>query len=208
MPAGLDTVVRYLRRFAGRAEVDDQSDGQLLARFVHERDESAFAELVQRHGGMVLDVCRRILGAGPDAEDACQAAFIVLVQRASSVRKQESLGSWLHGVACRCALKARTALARRRAHERQAAAMSPHTAAAPAGHHDLGAAIDEEIARLPAKYREPVLLCYIQGKAYDDAARLLGCPKGTLSIRLSRARDLLWVTKIIDAKSADPAQLH
>jgi RNA polymerase sigma factor (sigma-70 family) len=166
----------------------DVTDGCLLNRFLSERDESAFGALVQRHGSMVLGVCRRILGNGPDAEDAFQATFLILVRRASEVATRTVLGDWLHGVARRVALKARTCALQRRA--REAAAAVPE-ARQEEGRNDWLPLLDEELARLPEKYRLPIVLCDLQQRTRTEAARQLGWPEGTVATRLARGRALL-----------------
>jgi RNA polymerase sigma factor (sigma-70 family) len=165
-------------------------DGQLLAHFLATRDEAAFAALVRRHGPMVLGVCRRLLGHEHDAEDAFQATFLVLARRGESVVKRESVGSWLHGVACRTALQAAAANARRRARERQVENM-PHPEVAPAEPHDWLPLLDRELARLPEKYRAVLVLCDLEGRPRREAARQLGVPEGTVSSRLATARKTL-----------------
>jgi RNA polymerase sigma factor (sigma-70 family) len=187
----LGGVVDYLRQVAAPPDAGGQSDRALVLRFVEERDESAFAALVQRHGPMVLGVCLRVLGDEHDAEDAFQATFLVLARRAGSVRRQESVGSWLYGVAYRTALKARTTAARRRAREQQARAMTSADPEATAAWQELRPLLDAELDQLPEKYRAPLVLCYLEGKTNEEAARLLGWTKGTVSGRLARARDLL-----------------
>jgi RNA polymerase sigma factor (sigma-70 family) len=166
------------------------TDGQLLARFVATRDESAFAALVRRHGPMVLGVCRRVLRHQQDAEDAFQATFLVLARRAGAVLKQDSVGSFLHGVAHRTALQAAAVNARRRQRERQVEDM-PHPAVEPAEVADWLPLLDRELGRLPAKYRSAVVLCYLEGRSRREAARQLGVPEGTLSSRLATARAML-----------------
>src|SRR5262249_50931075 len=126
-----------------------------------------------------------------DAEDAFQATFLVLIRKARSITKREALGSWLYGVAYRVAQKTRAATLRRRIHEREAARTSADQANPQGGRDEIGPIIDEEVNRLPDKYREPIVLCYFEGRTYEEAARLLGCPAGTASARLARARDLL-----------------
>jgi RNA polymerase sigma factor (sigma-70 family) len=178
----------------GRAappEVPTPSDGQLLGRFVERRDEAAFAELVSRHGPMVWGVCRRLLGNHQDAEDAFQATFLVLVRKASSVVPRELVGNWLYGVAYQTALKARAVAGRRRTRERQVAEMPEPQASEPELWNDLQPILDRELNGLPAKYRVPVVLCDLEGKTHKEAARQLGCPTGTLSARVKRARALL-----------------
>jgi RNA polymerase sigma factor (sigma-70 family) len=192
MPGGeLCTVLRYLHKAAALRRSGGLSDGALLERFAARGEEAAFEALVQRHGPMVLGVCRRVLGDAHEAEDAFQATFLVLVRNARSVGKAGSVGSWLHGVAHRTALKARAAQAARRKHERRVAVMANNGAGADAAWGELRQVLDEEVGRLPEACRGPFVLCYLEGKTYDEAARLLGCPKGTVSTRLARARELL-----------------
>jgi RNA polymerase sigma factor (sigma-70 family) len=166
------------------------TDAQLLTRFVTSRDEASFAALVRRHGPMVLAVCRRLLGHAQDAEDSFQATFLVLARKAGSVVKRESVGSWLHGVACRTAMQAASANARRRARERQVVDM-PHPEVMPEEAHDWLPLLDQELGRLPEKYRAAVVLCDLEGRSRREAARQLGLPEGTLSGRLTTARRLL-----------------
>ncbi len=190
-PAPLHNVITYLRQLAHPGGAGDRTDADLLLRFVADRDEGAFAALLQRHGPMVLAVCRRILASEADAEDAFQVVFLVLVRKAAAIARQESVGSFLHGVALRTALRVRSDLAKRRLHERHSAAMPAAEATPDPVWHDLRPVLDEEVARLPAKYREPLRLCYLEGKTYDEAADALGCSKGTVSSRLTRARERL-----------------
>jgi RNA polymerase sigma factor (sigma-70 family) len=189
MPTGqLSKVLHTLRRAALRADGGGLADHQLLERFIAEQEEAAFAALVRRHGPMVLSVCRRVLRNGHDAEDAFQATFLVLVHKAASIRRRERLSSWLHGVAFRTALAARRARATRQAKER---AMPRPDLVAEDVWQDARPLLDQELSRLPEKYRTAILLCDLEGKTHKDAARQLGCPEGTLSGRLSRARALL-----------------
>lgn len=178
-----------LRRldFAGPA-----GDGALLERFARERDNAAFAELVRRHGGMVLGVCRRVTGNATDADDAFQAAFLVLAKKAGAIRNPELLGNWLYGVAVRVAGKARRAASRRRVREVQVATMpDPPTPAREDSVSDLGPVLHEELAALPAWYREPIVLCDLRGVSRPEAAKALGVPEGTLSSRLANGRKKL-----------------
>jgi RNA polymerase sigma factor (sigma-70 family) len=190
--AQLHNVLHHLRRAVGAPEGGD-SDARLLDRFVRENDAAAFELIVWRHEGMVRGVCRRLLRDGPDAEDAFQAAFLVLVRKARSVGRGESLAGWLYRVAYRCALRIRAGAARRNRRETRggdlAAVPAPEGLAADEGR--LGPVLDEELQALPEKYRAPLVLCYLEGRTYDEAARQLGCPKGTVSTRLTKARDLL-----------------
>jgi RNA polymerase sigma factor (sigma-70 family) len=182
-----DVVLRHLRRLAAW----QQSDAELLGRFIACGDGDAFAALVRRHGPLVLSVCRSVLGHEQDAEDAFQATFLVLARKAGSVRKRAALSSWLHGVAYRLAREALARAAQRRLHERQ-----PRAEAAPAAMDDLTwrelrAALHEEVQRLPERNRLPLLLCYWEGLTQEEAAKRLGLPKETLKHRLERAREML-----------------
>jgi RNA polymerase sigma factor (sigma-70 family) len=185
MPTSLERAVTCL--IAG----DPRTDADLVAAFLRGADESAFAELVRRHGPTVLGVCRRFLGPTPDAEDAFQATFLVLVRRARHTDWRASLGPWLYGVALRVARKARAARARRRASERQASTMTADAPTPAREPDDADAIIDEELATLPARYRVPLVMCELQGVSRRDAARQLGLAEGTLSSRLARGRKLL-----------------
>jgi len=167
------------------------TDGEILERFVSQHDEAAFEELLARHGPMVLAVCRQLLRDPHDAEDAFQATFLVLVRRAASIGKPERLAGWLYGVAHRVAWRARTETARRHGREKQGVemvAVAPH---GPLPSDDLRPLIHEEVDRLPKKYRTPVVLCYLEGKTQEEAAKDLGWTRGTVKGRLERARALL-----------------
>ena len=189
---------RHFRTLYRVGVIGDLTDGQLLERFVAGRDEAAeagFAALVERHGPMVLRVCRQILGDAHDAEDAFQATFLVLARRAASVRKRDSVASWLFGIAQRLAMRSRADAARRRAHERRRAELMATTAESPGNYQcdrpECWPELHEEVARLPEKYRESVVLCYLEGLTTAAAARRLGCAQGTVLSRLSRARERL-----------------
>ena len=178
----------------GFGVVGDLSDGQLLQRFLTARDgddRAAFTALVERHGPMVLGVCREVLGNSHDAQDAFQATFLVLARKAGSVRKADSLASWLHGVARRLAVGAKAEAARRRVYERRRAAMKAAEIERQGGSPEGWPELHEEIARLPERYREPVVLCYLEGLTTEEAALRIGCPNGTIFSRLSRARERL-----------------
>jgi RNA polymerase sigma factor (sigma-70 family) len=190
-PAHLYNVLTYLRQVTHPRGAGDRSDAELLRRFVAGRDAGAFEALLQRHGPKVLAVCRRILDNEADAEDAFQVVFLVLVRQADAVARHESVGSFLHGVALRTALRARSDLAKRRHHERHGPTMPAADPPPDTAWQDLRLVLDEEVARLPGKYREPFRLCYLEGKTYDEAAQALGCSKGTVSSRLTRARERL-----------------
>ncbi len=198
-PSGVPT--RYLSTLFQAGTAAGLGDRMLLERFADRRDaddpaaEAAFAALVERHGPMVLRVCRAVLGDRHEAEDAFQATFLVLASRARSIRRGDSVGSWLHGVALRVANRARWRAARRRHHERRHAEMNAATGADGAGAHrppdDVDRVLHEEIGRLPEKYRRPVVLCYLEGLTHDQAADQLGWPVGTVRRRLAGARDRL-----------------
>jgi len=187
----MTSALRYFCRAALGQDGTSLTDGQLLEGFVRRREEDAFTALVQRHGPMVFGVCQRLLHNTCDAEDAFQATFLVLVHKAASLHSQETIGNWLYGVAYRVALKARAASVKRRLKE--SLAMNEHDRAAVDrdGWLDLQPLLDRELNRLPDKYREPVVLCELQGKTRKDVARQLGIPEGTLSSRLATARELL-----------------
>jgi RNA polymerase sigma factor (sigma-70 family) len=166
-------------------------DDQLLAQFFQSQDEAAFAVLLARHGPLVLGVCRRILGNSGDAEDAFQATFLVLVSKGRTLREPGQLASWLYGVASRTARKLKSKAALRQKRERQASAMTTTSDARDMTYGELQAILDEEISRLPAKYALPLVMCYLEGKTNAQAAAQLGWPEGSMSRRLSRARELL-----------------
>ena len=171
----------------------DQTDRGLLEQFARAQDAAAFEALVQRHGSMVLGVCRRILAHEHDAEDAFQATFLILMRRAGDIENPELLSSWLYGVAYRTAIKARARAARRREHERQAAPamLSTEDPSADLAWRELRTVLDEELNHLPEKYRLPLILCYLEGLTNEEAARRLGWPPGSMSYRLARGRELL-----------------
>jgi len=189
--AGVLTHLGTILRFG---VVGDLSDSQLLQRFLTGRDgaeEAAFSALVERHGPMVLSVCRQVLGNPHDAQDAFQATFLVMARKAGSVHKAESLASWLHGIALRVAVRVKAAEARRRLHERRCATMKEQERESEAVRFEACPELHEEIARLPQRYREPVVLCYLEGLSSEQAAVRIGCPPGTVWSRLSRARKRL-----------------
>jgi RNA polymerase sigma factor (sigma-70 family) len=193
--------IKDLRILFTAGTVGSLSDGELLECYVSRRDEVAFEALMERHGPMVFQVCRSVLSDPHDAQDAFQATFLVLARRAGSIRERGSVASWLFGVAGRVAARARVAAARRRKHESGAAARAarldeslsvPWRESEQERHElDRAAALHEELARLPEKYREPVVLCYLEGRTYQQVADKLRRPIGTVKVRLSRARRLL-----------------
>ena len=184
--------IEHLRTVILRRDGAGLPDEQLLGLFVEHHEDAAFAAIVKRHGPMVMGVCRRVLGNHQDAEDAFQATFLVLMRKAGSIAKRNLLANWLHGVAYNIALKARTSAAKRRVREKQMTAFPDREAALrdPIW-QDLLPLLDCELSRLPAKYRVPILLCDLEGKAHKQAAKQLGWPVGTVSGRLSRGRTLL-----------------
>jgi RNA polymerase sigma factor (sigma-70 family) len=186
----LATMGRYLGFLAGRSD-SPLPDGRLLERYVATRDESAFAALVERYGSLVLGVCERVLQHAQDAEDAFQATFLVLARRAATLDGRRPLGNWLYAVAYRTAVKARQSAARRRARELQVLDMATVPASEEEKWSDLRPLLDEELNQLPEKYRAPLLLCFLEGKTHQQAARELGWPSGSMSRRMNRARELL-----------------
>ena len=180
-------VMEHLRTLFSVGTVGALSDGHLLDLFVTRHDESAFEALIERHGPMVQRICRQVLVDTHDAQDASQAVFLVLARRARSIRSHGSLASWLHGVALRTASKARTAAARRRIHERRAGEIRALASSGRApGDDPSWPEVHEELNRLPEKYREPIVLCHLEGLTREMAANRLGWPVGTVQSRLAR----------------------
>lgn len=182
-------LIRYIHRIASSAAV--LPDHLLLKTFLDRRDEGSFAALVRRHGPRVLGVCRGVLGHHQDVEDAFQATFLVLARKAASIRNPEKLGSWLHGVAYRIATKARS---KRRGSPWGPADPVASMASSPLDLLTLAevrSIIYAELSCLPERYREPLVLCYLEGLTYDDAARCLGWSPTTLKGRLQRGRERL-----------------
>jgi RNA polymerase sigma factor (sigma-70 family) len=189
--AQLGAVLRHIRNLADDQKADEETDGALLRAFLSDRDQSAFEALLRRYGPMVLRVCQRTLGHVHDAEDALQATFLVLARQAATIRKKESLASWLHGVAYRMATQAKRAAARRRGHESQANPTQPSDPARSAAWQEIQGLLDEEIQRLPETLRSAFVLCCLENRSCAEAAGRLGLEEGTLWKRLSRARKLL-----------------
>jgi RNA polymerase sigma factor (sigma-70 family) len=173
--------VRYLRRVVASQCHRQDSDERLLHAFVMSRDEAAFAELVRRYGSMVGGVCRRVLGHQQDAEDAFQATFLVLAQHAARLHKTTALASFLHGTAYRIALKAKRTAARRRKHEGQAPARPSLDPIDEVSWREVRALVDEEVARLPQKYRSAFILCCLESVSQAEAAQRLGIKEAALS---------------------------
>lgn len=186
----LTGVLSRLRKKVAAKDRTSLGDRDLLNQFLKDHNETAITILVERHGPMVLGICRRVLGNGHDAEDASQAVFLVLVRKAGSIRKKQSLASWLHGVAFHVATNLKRDLARRRVRE-AAAKASQETAADDLTWREMRQALDEELARLPDRLRAPLVLCYLEGKTRDEAAQQLRWSLGVLRGRLERGRELL-----------------
>jgi RNA polymerase sigma factor (sigma-70 family) len=186
----LDGVLSQIRKLVEADQDDTQNDGELLLRFVQQHDEAAFAALVRRHGPLVLGVCKRVLRHVHDCEDACQATFLILARRASSIRKHSSLSSWLHGVAYRVACNLQRTIARRHARERAVRNLPP-ASSTDFSWREVCVVLDQELHRLPEQFQAPLLLCYLEGKTRDEAAQELGWSLSTLRGRLERGRELL-----------------
>ena len=180
-----------LRLIGAHDPVCELADADLLARFHAQREQRAFAELVRRHGPMVLGVCQRVVGMSADAEDAFQAVFVVLARRAGDVRQPELLSHWLYGVAYRVARKARRLATRQRGREVPMANVPEQIERPHEPFPELAGILDEELARLPEWYRLPIVLCDLQGLSRTEAATRLGIPEGTLSSRLANGRKKL-----------------
>jgi RNA polymerase sigma factor (sigma-70 family) len=184
-------VIERLRKVALLQSGAGLTDGQLLENYLKHREEAAVAALVRRHAPMVWGVCRRVLGNHHDAEDAFQATFLVFVRKAASIASRELLANWLYGVAHQTALKARATAARRAVRERQVTEMPEPAAAEQHLQNDLQSVLDQELSRLPDKYRAAIVLCDLEGKTRKEAAQQLRLPEGTVGSRLGRARTML-----------------
>jgi len=184
-------VIQHLRRSVLLQDGAGLTDGQLLEDYVSRREQAALEALVRRHAPMVWGVCRRVLGNRHDTEDAFQATFLILVRKAASIASPRLLANWLYGVAHQTALKARATAAKRRARERQVTQMPQPAATEPDLWNDLQRLLDQELTRLPDKYRAAIVLCDLEGKTRKEAARHLGVPEGTLAARVARGRVML-----------------
>ena len=191
MPRHTADVFRKVMRSVANADQLQISDRELLRRFTRDRDQAAFSTLVGRHSGMVFGVCRRTLSHLQDAEDACQATFLLLAQKAGSVRWQPSIANWLYTAARKVAHNARVVAERRARRERHAAVPESVPPIDDMTARELLSILDEELTRLPAQYRAPLVLCCLEGLTRDEAATRLGIPASTLKIRLERARKRL-----------------
>jgi RNA polymerase sigma factor (sigma-70 family) len=189
-PEPLRSLLRGLRRL-GECAGGALSDAELLERFVRQHDEAAFEVLVWRHGPLVLGVCRRLLRHAQDIEDAFQATFLALVRKAHTIVRREAVAAWLYRVAYRVALAARGSATERAAREQPWADQRAATEPDEVLWRDLRPVLDEEVMRLPEKYRAPFVLCCLEGKTNEETAAQLGCPRGTVLSRLARARERL-----------------
>ena len=185
----LQDFLRRLRRARSVTEGGHLTDAQLLERFAQQRDEAAFEVLVWRHGPLVLNTARRLLHQDADAEDVFQATFLTLARKASAIRRGTSVGSWLYKVAYRLALRMRQKAAQRE--RREQPGVESAIAAPERDDGDMAAVLAEEVSRLPERCRDVVVLCYLQGATTEEAARVLGCPRGTVLSRLASARQRL-----------------
>lgn len=187
MSKGLEELFGTLRKAAAVQLLGTLSDRVLVERFLSGQDEAAFTVLIERPGPMVFDVCRRSLANRHDAEDACQATFLVLASKVTSLKKRESIGSWLHGIACRVASNLKRHSARRRRYEQR---INPNSALDPAieaSTRETQACLDEELRKLPEEFRAPLILCYLERLPRERAASALGLTSGSLRRRLERA---------------------
>jgi RNA polymerase sigma factor (sigma-70 family) len=181
-------VIQHVLAACGR---DGMTDEELLTRFLNGRDDAALSALVRRHGPMVWGVCCRLLRSHHDAEDAFQATFLVLVQKAATVPNREKIGNWLYGVAHQTAVRMRAVAAKRGMRERQVTVLPEPTTAEQYVWNDLLPVLDEELSRLPEKYRIFIVLCDLEGMTRKEVARQLNLPEGTAASRLAAARALL-----------------
>ena len=186
-----ESAVRTPPETRRRGGLDRLPDDELLASYLGRGDEDAFGAILARHGPRVLSVCRQVLGRSAEVDDAFQGTFLLLATRAGAIRNPESLGAWLCGVAHRIAVRTKVRTRRRTALERRA-----DPPPGPSGEDDVDLpqvrrVLHAEVDRLPERFRGPVLLCYMEGRTNEEAARLLGCPAGTLKDRLARGREIL-----------------
>jgi RNA polymerase sigma factor (sigma-70 family) len=184
-------VLQHLRKLAAGADAEQASDAHLLERFHVHGDEAAFATLVDRHAGLVWNVCRSVLRNWHDAEDAFQATFLALARKPGSIRRREAVAGWLAGVAYHLALKVQASAARRRVHEERAPVPSTPDPFLDMTLRELHCVLYEELQRLPEKCRAPLVLCYLEGRTHEQAARQLGWTKDTVRGRLNRGRERL-----------------
>src|SRR5581483_428619 len=191
--AQVGSLLRFISRLPGGWKDSELPDNQLLERFTSLGDEDAFAALLRRHGTMVLRVSQSVLHNLHDAEDVFQAVFLVLARKAGSIHRREAVSSWLYGVAHRLAKKAQASATRRKNYEKRAATMPSTEPLLDMSLRELQGILHEELQRLPEKYRAPMLLCGLEAKSLEEAARLLGWSKGCVKGRLQRGREHLRV---------------
>jgi RNA polymerase sigma factor (sigma-70 family) len=184
-------VLDHVRKMLAGQESVRLTDRELLQRFARNRDAEAFAALVQRHGRMILNVCRRLLQTSQDVEDAFQATFLILVRKSGTQRWQESVGTWLHLVAYRVALRLRTAQQRTAPLDARSHASPAADPLAEVSGRELSNVLDQELSRLPEKYRAPLVLCCLEGRTRDEAAQQCGLSLDQLKRRLAKGRVLL-----------------
>ncbi|HEV3256723.1 MAG TPA: sigma-70 family RNA polymerase sigma factor, partial [Gemmataceae bacterium] len=181
----LSVFLSRVRGMAARGDGGGVTDAELLGRFVSGRDEAAFELLVRRHEGMVFSVCRRVLQDVHDAEDAFQATFLALARKGGRIARRQAVAGWLYRVACRMALTVRADRTRRTTREQPIQATrdvaAPLRADLAPEWGELRGILDEELNRLPERFRTPTVLCYLEGKSVGEAARQLGCPRGTVA---------------------------
>ena len=202
--ASVDGFLKRLTRGMAADALRGQTDSQLVKQFLARAEEGAFEAIVRRHGAMVYRVCWRVLRKNQDTEDAFQATFLLLAQKLPTLRKHESLASWLHGVAHRVALQAKGRAAQQRRHEQRAARTAAERPGDPSA-EELLAVLDDELVKLPDKWRLPLILCYLQGRTQDEAAGQLGLTKITLRRRLDEARAALG--RRLSRRGVGPAAL-
>jgi RNA polymerase sigma factor (sigma-70 family) len=186
-----DPLLGHIRRLASLATPERRTDSDLLCEFAAHRDEVAFTELVRRHSRLVLSVCGHVLRQTQDAEDALQATFLVLARRAGSIRKGEVLASWLYGVAFRIAMKAKRQAAKRNPRGTRAVSIEKREPPNEAALREIQTILHEEIHRLPPKYRDPFVLCCLEGVSRKEAAEQLRWKEGTVAGRMAVAREQL-----------------
>jgi RNA polymerase sigma factor (sigma-70 family) len=191
MASASASILRHVEQFIAVQPTERLTDHQLVERFVRERDETAFAALVRRHGGMVLGVCRRILRHEQDAEDAFQAAFLILSRKARTIRRSEAVGGWLYRVAYHVAVRARADAIKHGRPTGVGLETVPQRESADVTWREIRAVVDEELGRLPESYRSALVLFYLEGRTQEEAARQLGWSKGTLRRRLDKGRELM-----------------
>jgi RNA polymerase sigma factor (sigma-70 family) len=187
----VDSLLQNLRARLSNSASDDRTDRQLLEEFSTLRDSAALTGVVARHGPMVLGVCRKWLSCEVDAEDAFQATFLVLARKAGALPWRETVGGWLHAMATHIARDARRRVLRNNLAPLPEEGIAQDGCEDSLTRSDLRRVLDEELSRLPAKLRDPLVLCYLQGKTHEEAAREIGLPRGSLAKRLAGAQELL-----------------